>query len=50
MFKISVEDARRLTHKPNHQSREDRMKELDDPIIQPQQPTEIKVSPLPPNN
>ena len=50
MFKISVEDARRLTHKPNHQSREDRMKELDEPTIQPQQPTGIKVSPLLPNN
>lgn len=31
MFKIGVEDAKRLTHKPNTQSREDRFKELDSP-------------------
>jgi hypothetical protein len=50
MFKISVDDARRLTFKPNTQTREDRMKELDAPTSQVQQPTDIKVSPLPPNN
>ncbi len=34
MFKISVEDARRLTHKPNHQSREERLKQLDEEVVE----------------
>lgn len=35
MFKISVEDARRLTHKPNTQTREDRFKEMNTPEVNP---------------
>lgn len=32
MFKISIEDARRLTHKPDTKNREERFKELEEPV------------------
>lgn len=47
MFKLSLEDARRLTHKSDSKNREDKFKELDAPVSMPTTtPSPVDVKPL----